>query len=250
MPEKEIATLQAEWVKTALDTIPKPPNQGLTAHYEFDGYLADTSGGHHHGKTLRGEVTFGMGKVGKAAEFNAETRLDLGDTASFDRNHPFALAVWINQGGSLDHMDRSVLQKMDPGPSQTGYELAFDNATALGDLRSGSHYIVRLVHQWPEDAIEVQTRERVPLTFYVSNWHHFIVNYDGSGKAAGLRLYLDGKPQAVEVVKDHLTGSFSHCRPSANWGSRYRQPLPGFPGRFTHVPTSTGCTGDRAVGGS
>jgi hypothetical protein len=97
---------------------------------------------------------------------------------------------------------------MGPGPSQTGYEFAFDKATALGDLRSGSHYMVRLVHQWPDDAIEVQTKERVPLTFYVSNWHHIVVNYDGSGKAAGLRLYLDGKPLAVEIVKDHLTGSF------------------------------------------
>ena len=91
MPEKEIAALQSEWVKTALDTIPKPLNQGLTAHYEFNGYLADTSGGHHHGKTLRGEVTFGMGKVGKAAEFNGETRLDLGDTPALIAATPLHL---------------------------------------------------------------------------------------------------------------------------------------------------------------
>lgn len=170
--------------------------------------MVDTSGGQHHGKTLRGEVTFGMGKVGKAAEFNGETHLDLGDTANFDRNQPFAIAAWIDQGGALDPMPRSIMQKMEPDPAETGYELAFDKTAALGDLRSGSHYIVRLVHRWPEDAIEVQTKERIPLAFYADNWHHLVVNYDGSGKAAGLRLYIDAKPMALEVVKDHLMASF------------------------------------------
>jgi hypothetical protein len=53
----EIVVMWAD--KTTLHTIPHPRNQGLVTQYEFDDYAADTSGGHHHGKTLRGEVTFG-----------------------------------------------------------------------------------------------------------------------------------------------------------------------------------------------
>ncbi len=36
---------------------------------------------------------------------------------------------------------------------------------------------------------------------------HLVLNYDGSGKAAGVRLFLDGKPLEVEVLQDRLTGS-------------------------------------------
>ena len=35
-----------------------------------------------------------------------------------------------------------------------------------------------------------------------------MVDYDGSGKASGLKFYVNGKPAAAEVVKDNLTASF------------------------------------------
>ncbi len=213
MPEKEIAASQAEWQKTALETIPKPPNEGLIAHYEFDGFLADTGGGHHHGQTVRGEVTFGMGEVGKAGEFNGETHLVLGNIADFDRDRPFAVATWYSQGGGLEHVARSMIHKMDATADLKGWEIGYDQAASLGELRRGSHLMVRLVHQWPDDAIQIVTKNRVPVSFYESGWHHLAVNYDGSGKAAGLQILVDGKPQEVEVLKDHLTGSFRNSSP-------------------------------------
>jgi hypothetical protein len=208
---QEIAELQAAWETTALETIPKPPNDSLVAHYEFDGHLADTSGGHRHGKTRRGEVTFGLGEVGKAAEFNGETQLELGEVGDLDRDRPFALAAWINQGGGLEHVARTIVQKMDA--SRRGYELAFDEAANLGELRRGSHWYVRLLHQGPDDAIEVRTRRRIPQSFYEPGWHHLAVNYDGSGKASGLKVYVDGKLEELEILQDHLTGSFRTSSP-------------------------------------
>ena len=39
------------------------------------------------------------------------------------------------------------------------------------------------------------------------------MTYDGSGKAAGLRLFVDGKQADVEVVRDTLTGSIKTDAP-------------------------------------
>jgi len=91
MPEKEIASLQAEWEKTALTTIPSDTRDGLVAHFEFEKDLADTSGRNLPAKVLRGGVTYGYGAVGKAAEFSGEADVQLGEADSFNPSAPFSL---------------------------------------------------------------------------------------------------------------------------------------------------------------
>ena len=63
--------------------------------------------------------------------------------------------------------------------------------------------------RWPDDAIEVQTKER----YATVSFRHLVVDYDGSGKASGIKLYVDGKPAAAEVLKDSLRGSFRTSAP-------------------------------------
>src|SRR5262249_53205098 len=62
----------------------------------------------------------------------------------------------------------------------------------------------RLIHHWPNDAIEIRTKERLLQRDY----HHIVIDYDGSSRAAGFKLYINGKLTEVNVVRDHLTGSF------------------------------------------
>src|SRR5262249_24095371 len=40
-----------------------------------------------------------------------------------------------------------------------------------------------------------------------NQWHHLFVTYDGSGKAAGLKIYVNGVPQATTVQADSLKDS-------------------------------------------
>src|SRR5262249_37621081 len=35
-------------------------------------------------------------------------------------------------------------------------------------------------------------------------WYHVFVTYDGSGKAAGVKLYVNGKPEPTQVMTDQL----------------------------------------------
>ena len=41
----------------------------------------------------------------------------------------------------------------------------------------------------------------------LNSWQHVFVTYDGSGKAGGLRTYIDGQPQELEITHDHLRDS-------------------------------------------
>lgn len=211
LPEKEVAALQGEWEKSRLATLPEAPRDGLLAHYELDGNLADTSGHYQHGKTLRGDVTYDEGEVSGAASFDGEVQVDLGSTAAFERSDPFSFALWLKGAGFGQKKEMVVVQKVQDSPGREGYELLFDDSVVVpGEyLKRAAHLIVRLIHQWPDDLIQVQTRDR--LTY--GDWSHFTVTYDGSGRASGLKLYVGGKPAEFEVLKDKLTGSIQNSRP-------------------------------------
>ncbi len=47
----------------------------------------------------------------------------------------------------------------------------------------------------------------------VGQWHHLIATYDGSGKASGVNLYVDGVPQYLDVLKDGLKETASTTAP-------------------------------------
>jgi hypothetical protein len=44
-------------------------------------------------------------------------------------------------------------------------------------------------------------------------WLHVAVTYDGSAKAAGVKLYLNGRMQELETDKDNLTGAILNREP-------------------------------------
>lgn len=205
MPQKEIASLEGEWEKTALTSIPTDTREGLVAHFDFEKNLADTSGRNLPAKVLRGGVTYGYGVVGKAAEFSGEADVELGDADSFDPSQSFTLAFWFSPGSKFE---MAVLQKLDDPKTRRGFEVLLDDTEWVGWQKRSSHVIVRLIHSWPDDAIEIRTKDRVRLRM-----PHVALTYDGLGKAAGLQMFIDGKPQEVEILKDHLTGPVASGRP-------------------------------------
>ena len=90
--------LQAEWEKTALASLPDAPRDGLIAHYELDGNLADSSGHYRHGRIVKGDLNFDASRVGRAAAFDGETHVDFGNTGGFERGEPVSIAFWMDPG--------------------------------------------------------------------------------------------------------------------------------------------------------
>jgi hypothetical protein len=59
------------------------------------------------------------------------------------------------------------------------------------------------MHSWPYNMLHVISKQPVPI----KTWTHISMTYDGSSRAAGLLLYVNGKPAEVDVEHDHLTQS-------------------------------------------
>ncbi|MCS6952199.1 MAG: DUF1553 domain-containing protein [Bryobacterales bacterium] len=199
LPERTIVALQEEWEKTRLATLPPDPRRGIVVHYEFDGSLADVSGGYRHATVPRGEVAFSSGPVGRSVEFSGETHVRYGDIPSL-KGGPFTLAVWIRHSGIQPF---AVLQKVDTSAGRRGLELSLDETIHVGNLKRGAYLYFRLFDG--KGSLEIRTRERL----LQSEWHHVALVYDGSGRARGVKLYLNGELDNVAVLRDNLSGSWA-----------------------------------------
>ncbi len=207
MPESRLKSLVRAWEVPTLAKLPESPSRGLLAHYELDHHTSDTSGHYRHGKPRGEELVPTEGKVRGALKFTSRNHVDLGELGRFERTDAFSLLAWVQ----LSHeRDQVVVSRMDDLDGLRGYDLFVGDFMEYdGPMYSGPLLIAHLVHAWPDDAIKVRTLAPVSL----SEWHHLALTYDGSGKAAGVALYLDGRLQEVEVLHDSLNGSIRTDRP-------------------------------------
>jgi hypothetical protein len=202
LSEKSLESLKQTWMRS-LDSKPADePRRGLVAHYGFDGSLLDGSGAYHHGRRIAGDPGFVPGRVGKALSMDGQTEVSFGNAGAFDRTDPFTISVWLRPEGDIPI---AALQKLEGSTTRRGYEMLFDSVKLVGIQRRAGLVTVRLISHWPDDAIQIRTRQ--PITF--GEWHHITLVSDGSGRAAGLKLYLDGKPADTDVLQDNLTGTIS-----------------------------------------
>ena len=199
VPEKKVVSEQNQWRQSQLAARFEPSKNGLTACYQFEGNLAESA---HHLQDAKanGQVGYVDGPVGQAAEFD-ETEVDFGPAGDFHRDKPFALALWVNQSSSKGV---KLLQKRDGAENWKGYEVATEDPVSSGARQFRFRVVIRLARQWPDDALEVRSKDQV----LPRSSTHLVVNYDGSGKAGGVSLYVDGKPVEMESLKDRLIGSF------------------------------------------
>ncbi len=195
--EPKLGAAQASWEAKTLESIPPPSAEGLLGHYELDGHAADTSGRYRHGVYREGTGAFEAGRIGQALKLDGKLHVDLGDAAAFERNDAFSYGCWVRPAGK-EMM--AVIARMDDADANRGFDLF---------LADGRAY-VHLIHKWPENAIRGNTKEQ-PIA--ENAWHHVFVTYDGSSKAAGVKLYVDGTVQEVEVTHDALTETIRTTKP-------------------------------------
>lgn len=130
------------------------------------------------------------GPVGHAVELTGDDAVPL-KVGNFHRYEPFSVSLWMN---TPDRKKRAVIfhrSRAWTDAGSRGYELLLDEG----------HLSAALVHFDPGNSLRVRSTAPFPL----ESWHHVTLTYDGSSRAAGLHLYLDGAPLEVEVIRDQLT---------------------------------------------
>jgi len=200
LKSKEVIDAMAAW-RATLTGKPVPVNRdGLTAHYDFDGSLTDTSGGYQHGRTLKGDPGFGQGQVSKSAAFDGQTLVTFGSVGDLKSDQPFTVEFWLRYGGSKQAMP--VFEKIDSPQTRRGWEIWLEDPVLVGIQKRAALLTVRLSSHWPSSALALRTKER----FTQNEWNHVALVSDGAGKAAGLTLYVNGKRAETDIVHDQLSG--------------------------------------------
>ena len=183
------------WEPKALQNVPASPSKGESAHFSFDSDHLD-----HGPKTLKanvtGKTTLKPGVKGGATMLDATQYVDFADPWPLERDRAFTLSVWINPGSSPQGC---VASKQDSDSQARGFEI----------LWYKSQPRINLAHRYGNDGIEVVAKDK----FSGGQWRHLVITYDGSSKAAGLKVYVDGKLSEVDVRRDSLSGSIASKEP-------------------------------------
>jgi hypothetical protein len=147
--------------------------------------------------TLHGNLKTFEGKIGRAIEFDGTQFVEAGETGRLESDQPCTLSAWIYL---TSNEASTVLSKIDEGNAFRGYDLILEGG------KVASHF----VHHWPDRAFKVITKQPMSL----NAWHHVAVTYDGSRKASGMRIYLDGQPQEFDATTDNtLDGTLATDKP-------------------------------------
>lgn len=147
------------------------------------------------------QVTPEAGAPNLALQFSGDNDVVCSTVPNFKRTDEFSFVLRLKP---TEHQDRAVVLHQSRAWTDSGsrgFELVLEHGKPFFGL----------IHFWPGNALAVRAQQALPL----NEWSELAVTYDGSSRAAGLRLYLNGAPLATEVVRDHLYKDIVH---RAEWG--------------------------------
>ena len=132
----------------------------------------------------------------KALQLNGDTqfKFEAGVDVEFDR--AFSMAAWVKPNGKPSG---AIFSKMDVKADFRGFDLWMEGG------RIGTH----LVNTWQSNALKVVSED----VLKPDKWQHVVVSYDGSHKAAGVKIYIDGKLSSNQVQADSLSATIVTSQP-------------------------------------
>ena len=158
---------------------------------------------------LNGAVKWTKGRLGNAFDCDGGNFIDLKDAANFDGSHGFSYGCWIRPQGAGSG---APVARMNNNNAFRGYDLHLSQGVVEPHI----------ISRWPADAIKVRTKRKLTP----DEWQHVFVTYDGSGKAAGVRVYVNGELWDWTIEQDGLSGPVTSKGPfyigRRNGGSSYK----------------------------
>ncbi|MEX2593140.1 MAG: DUF1553 domain-containing protein [Anditalea sp.] len=166
------------------------------AHFSFDqtaliNILNPSEKGTMESNESKNEVpVLKEGYSGKAVKLNGDSWLDLAGVGVFSRSEPFSVSAWMNipkelENGAIFHKGSGAVLY-----NYRGYHLNLKN----------NKLELLMAHTAPYNAITKITKNDIPR----DQWVNLILTYDGSSKAKGLKIFLDGKEMETITTQDNL----------------------------------------------
>lgn len=169
-------------------------HKGKVAHFKLDNNLKSSIGnkvGKMGRQFSKKEVpNFTKGKSGKGLLMDGDAWLDLKPVGVYKRSDSFSIGLWVNvpkelKEGIFFHKNKAVMLH-----SMKGYSLY---------LKDNKLEVV-MAHTYPDNAIIERSIAEIPK----DKWIHLAMTYNGSSKASGVKIFLDGKELATTVENDNL----------------------------------------------
>jgi hypothetical protein len=219
---------QREWERSldASKPVGWAPTRGLVAYFSFDNDLTPQVAVLHEAKGPRpaayaprgGDVpvsvaedekrgapaapSSGAGQIGQAARFDGKSFVQFGgDIAGFDSygagrgalgandptvtyDDPYTIAAWIYPTaptGAIVTRDEDIFEPNGHGLNLRDGKIEYDYVT-----------------KWVDEGIRLRTEKAISL----NRWHHVALTYTGSRWASGVKIYVDGEDQKLEILID------------------------------------------------
>ncbi|GAA0881279.1 DUF1553 domain-containing protein [Algoriphagus jejuensis] len=126
----------------------------------------------------------------KGIQLNGDAWLNLGGVGVFSKSEPFSVSIWVNVPKTLTH--GAIFHKGSGAVlyNWRGYHLSLkENRLEL-----------LMAHTAPYNAITKITESDIPR----DQWVNLVMSYDGSSKANGLKVFLNGEKMATKTTHDNL----------------------------------------------
>ena len=136
------------------------------------------------------KAVFKEGATGKGLFMDGDTWLDLDKIGVYKRNEPFSISIKVFIPKDLE--EGVIFHKMQ-GPelhSFRGYHLKIKE----------NRLEALFAHVWPDNSMVVESIKEIPK----EKWVQVTLTYDGSSKADGIGVYMDGEKLQTKTTFDNL----------------------------------------------
>jgi len=199
--EQRMNTLTAQRQQAFQDWLASKPEMpatpGLVGDFSFDALEGNKLANRVEGGEL-GSVgaadspanpTLENGKKDQALRFDGDNYAALPGMADVDRWTPFTVSLWFKVD-KIDDGPPRVIAKRTSGTDVGPYGVDL--------ILEGGRIMARAYRHWPGNAIGVATDEIVEA----DQWTHVVWRYDGSSRADGLSLMINGERVDLDVLRD------------------------------------------------
>ena len=182
-------------IAAALKNLKQPLEpEGLFAHLPLDQFKGRITAELVSKKTaakLEGGAQSSTGKFSGALRVVKNGFVNVKGITPPEWNEPFSYGCWVKPDAA--NANGAIFSKMNEGNAFRGFDIWLQQGAP------GTH----IINTWPDNAVKVVGKEKAKA----KQWSHIFITYDGSGKASGTRVYLNGKRLAHNIEADGLSGT-------------------------------------------
>ncbi|MBI1371729.1 MAG: protein kinase [Phycisphaera sp.] len=132
-----------------------------------------------------------------AVELDGASYLNVDRVGDFASTDAFSYGAWLKPAAYTNSC--SPMSRIDTDEAHRGYDMFLSNFQVFAHI----------VSTWPKNAARIATKAKLTP----DKWQHVMVTYDGSGRAAGMHIYIDGKQAPTSITNDNLSGPINNKVP-------------------------------------